>query len=164
VKTLLILRHAKSSWQQPGQDDHDRPLNDRGKRDAPRMGRLLADEDRVPDLILSSTARRARRTAEIVAEACGYDGEIVLCRDFYDAEPEAYLEAVRARGGSAERVMVVGHNPILEMLVEHLTGRAETMPTAALAEVALPIDGWEALDEETRGRLVRVWRPRELGA
>ncbi len=76
MKTLLVLRHAKSSWKDSGLADHDRPLNKRGKHDAPRMGTLLAKEDLVPDLIISSSAKRAKSTAEAVAMNCGYDGEI----------------------------------------------------------------------------------------
>ena len=76
MKLLLILRHAKSSWKDPDLDDHDRPLNKRGRRDAPRMGRLLRKEDLLPDLILSSTAVRARMTAEMVADASRYRGPL----------------------------------------------------------------------------------------
>jgi len=76
MKTLLILRHAKSSWKNPGLADHNRPLNKRGKRDAPRVGRLLRDKNLTPDLILSSTAKRALDTAEAAAESSGYEGEI----------------------------------------------------------------------------------------
>ena len=90
MKTLLILRHAKSDWETPDVADHDRPLNGRGKRDAPRMGRLLRDENLVPDLIISSTAKRARKTAKLVAEASGYEGEIRLAETLYLAGPEAY--------------------------------------------------------------------------
>ena len=78
MKKIYILRHAKSSWKDEGLPDHDRPLNKRGKRDAPRMGRLLAEEGLVPDLIVSSTAKRAHKTTTEVADACGYKGEIAL--------------------------------------------------------------------------------------
>ena len=82
MKTLLLLRHAKSSWSDPTLPDHDRPLNKRGIHDAPRMGKLLRHEHLMPDLILSSTAVRAKKTAELVAKACKYKGEIALNR-FY---------------------------------------------------------------------------------
>jgi phosphohistidine phosphatase len=78
MKSVLILRHAKSSWKHPELADHDRPLNRRGKRDAPLMGRLLKKEDLVPEIIISSTATRARSTAEAVAKSSGYKGEIIL--------------------------------------------------------------------------------------
>jgi phosphohistidine phosphatase len=163
MKTLLILRHAKSAWDEPGVADHDRPLSKRGKRDAPRMGQLLRDEELVPDLILSSTAKRARRTAQLVAETCGYEGDIELDESLYLADPEAYLEALADLPDAVQRVMVVGHNPGLEELLEALTGEAEPLPTAALAEVALSIAHWGQA-KAAQGQLVNVWLPREREA
>ncbi|MEW5867886.1 MAG: histidine phosphatase family protein [Chloroflexota bacterium] len=163
MKTLLVLRHAKSSWKEADLSDHDRPLNKRGKRDAPRMGELLRQEDLVPDLILSSTAKRARTTAELVAEASGYEGEIQLLRDLYAAGAEAFVEALQHVSSKYDCVMVVGHNPGLEELLEALTGDYETLPTAALGQVQLPVDEWAELREDTNGRLVSIWRPRESG-
>ncbi len=162
MKTLLILRHAKSSWKDTGLADHDRPLTKRGKRDAPRVGRLLRDENLTPDLILSSTARRALDTAEAVAEASKYEGEIESRPEFYMAGPEAYFHALRALSDDYECVMVIGHNPGLEELVEALTSESETMPTAALAQVELTLKRWRDLSDETEGRLVNVWRAREM--
>jgi phosphohistidine phosphatase len=162
MKTLLILRHAKSSWKNPGLADRDRPLNQRGKQDAPRIGQLLRDERLTPDLILCSTAQRARDTAEAVAEVSGYEGEIEFKPEFYVGEPEAYLRALRGVSDDYQCVVVVGHNPGLEELVETLSGEAETMPTGALAQVSLPIQRWRQLEGETEGKLINVWRPREL--
>jgi phosphohistidine phosphatase len=92
MKTLLVLRHAKSSWKNANLADFDRPLNKRGKRDAPRMGELLRREGIVPDLIISSSAERALTTAEAVALACGYDLEIQTTRQLYHAWPDDYIE------------------------------------------------------------------------
>ena len=161
MKTLLIHRHAKSSWKHPVAD-HDRPLNKRGKGDAPRMGQLLRDEDLVPDLIISSTARRARRTAEFVADKCGYAEEILLARYFYHAGPEGFIEIVQGVSDEYEIVMVVGHNPCMEELVETLTGESARMTTANIAQVWLPIQCWGELDYETGGVLINLWRPKEL--
>jgi len=162
MKTLLILRHAKSSWKRRDRPDHDRPLNKRGQRDAPRVGRRLRDEDLTPDLILASTAKRAHDTAEAVAEASGYEGEIEFHSELYLADPEAYLRALRNVSDDYRCVMVIGHNPGLEELVETLTGEAEAMPTAALAQVELPLERWRDVNDETEGRLVNVWRPKEM--
>ena len=162
MKTLLILRHAKSSWKHPELTDHDRPLNKRGKRDAPRMGKLLRDQGLVPDLIISSTAKRARSTAKTVARKSGYKEEVELTPAFYLASPREYISVLRTLSDDYGRVMVVGHNPGMEELVEKLTGELEIMTTAALAQVLLPIDQWSQLDEETAGELVHLWRPREL--
>lgn len=161
MKTLLILRHAKSSWKQPGLADHDRPLNRRGNRDAPRVGLLLSRQALTPDLIVSSTAERARSTAAQVADGSGYGGEVELDRQLYLAEPEAIVDAVRSLGGEASRVLVVGHNPGLQELVARLTGSDEVLPTAALARIELPIAEWAELRAFTRGRLVDLWRPKE---
>ena len=92
MKSLLILRHAKSSWKHPGLNDHDRPLNKRGKNDAPRIGKILQKEKLIPDVISSSTAMRASATAESVVKACRYKGEVTLKRSLYAAGPETYLQ------------------------------------------------------------------------
>ncbi|HJS20115.1 MAG TPA: histidine phosphatase family protein [Anaerolineales bacterium] len=162
MKTLLLLRHAKSSWKQADLADHDRPLNKRGKQTAPRMGALLREEDLVPDLILCSSAMRAHKTALLAAEACSYTGEIQQTRQLYHAEPQDFIEVLRQAAEENIRVLVVGHNPGLEMLVEELTGEAEVMPTAALAHIELSLERWSDLDLETECRLVKVWRPGEL--
>jgi len=161
VKTLLILRHAKSSWKRPV-DDHERPLNRRGKSDAPRMGRLLRERGLVPERIVSSTARRARKTAARVAKAAGYTGEIELSADLYLAGPEGCQRALRRIPDDPACVLVIGHNPGLEMFLDGLTGREERLPTAALVQVRLDVDRWEEVDGGTRGELVGLWRPREL--
>ncbi len=162
MKTLLILRHAKSSWKDDTLPDHDRPLNKRGKQDAPRMGKLLQEKGLVPDLIISSTAKRARKTAEMVAEESGYEGEIQLERDLYAFEPTAYLDELAQIEDHYQIVLIVGHNPGLEELVEQLTGEFARLPTAALAQVSLPVESWSDLDEETQGQLSNLWRPKEL--
>lgn len=161
MKTLLILRHAKSGEKHSGMPDHDRPLNERGESDAPRVGELIRDEGLVPEQILCSTAKRAVDTAQKVASGCGYAGDIETRRSLYLASPVRYLEALQELDGGVSRAMVVGHNPGLEDLVALLTGRHERLPTAALVQIELPIDDWAELSMETRGRLVRVWRPKE---
>ena len=178
MKTLLILRHAKSSWDHPRLRDHDRPLNARGRRDAPRMGRFIAARGLTPDLIVSSTAVRARTTAELAAAELGEEVEVETTPDLYHAAPRAYVEVAARSGGTADRLMLVGHNPGITALVPHLTGAGEYMPTAALAVVDLDIEDWTDLtatggstpgwnlDPDPRaprpGRLVGFWRPKAL--
>ena len=163
MKTLLGLRHAKSSWKDPAVTDHDRPLNSRGKRDAPRIGKIIAAEEVRPDIILSSTAKRARRTAEDVSDAVGLSGKaVVLDSRLYLAEPAEIVDVVRNAGSDARCVLVVGHNPGLEVLVMRLTGHAEPLPTAAVAAVGLPMDSWRSLELKAMGQLEQVWRPRDL--
>jgi phosphohistidine phosphatase len=162
LKTLLIMRHAKSSWKEEGQHDHERPLNKRGKRDAPRMGEWLRAESLEPDLIVCSSAVRARKTAEAVAEASRFGGEIEISANLYAAEPEAYFGVLSALPDKPQRVLVIGHNPGLEQLVNDLTGEAVSMSTAAIAQVTLPIKHWSELDETIEGQLVAVRSPREV--
>ena len=163
MKTLLILRHAKSSWNDPTVDDHERTLNARGQKDAPRMGDLLRELRLVPDVIISSDAVRAQLTTEAVAEAIGFTGEIRLDRQLYLAGPADIIAVLGTVETSAARtVMIVGHNPGLEQLVELLTGEPNDLPTAALAQIALPIRRWRDLTASTRGRLVDLWRPKDL--
>ncbi|MBK8978066.1 MAG: histidine phosphatase family protein [Planctomycetes bacterium] len=159
---LLLLRHAKSSWDDPGLRDHDRPLNERGGRAAPRMGELLRDEHILPDRILSSTAVRARQTAEAVAAVCGLSDALATIEELYLAPPSVILETVRRRAGEAIRVLVVAHNPGLEELVARLAGQHYEFPTAALARFRLRIDSWERLDMGVQADLLGLWRPREL--
>ncbi len=161
MKTLFILRHAKSGWDEPDLPDHERPLNKRGKADAPRVGEWLRAEGLLPDLIISSTAKRARHTAELVIEGCNYRRDLLLLRELYAAPPVAYLNALAKVSDECQRVMVVGHNPGIEDLLKLLTGENQPMPTAALAQVSLPIERWGGLDINTRGDLVQIWRPKE---
>jgi len=162
MKTLLILRHAKSSWDNPALDDHERPLNERGRRDAPRMGELVREYGLIPDVVLSSDAVRARLTAEAVVEAARYAGEILLDPHLYMAGPADILSLLPSVRENAETVMIVGHNPGLEQLVEQLTGKRHDLPTATLVQIGLPIDQWRDLRPLTRGTLVGLWRPEEL--
>jgi phosphohistidine phosphatase len=162
VKTLLILRHAKSSWKYESLPDHERPLNRRGVTDAPRMGQLLLEAGLTPDRIVSSTAVRAQSTARLAGEACGYEGSVALREDLYLSGSTGYLEALRQLPAEINRAMIVGHNPDVEELVHLLTGRDVPMPTAALAQVELPIDDWTELDNDAPGKLHNLWRPRDL--
>ena len=162
MKTLLILRHAKSSWKDEDLSDHDRPLNKRGKANAPQVGELIQREGLMPDLILSSTANRARQTAELLAESAGYEGDIRLLRELYAAPPSAYIDALSKLDDRFDRVLVVGHNPGLEDLLQILTLAVQSMPTAALACISLPLERWSDLTQRTRGKLADIWRPKEI--
>jgi phosphohistidine phosphatase len=162
-KQLLILRHAKSSWSDEGIADHERKLNKRGKRDAPRMGEFLAARNLIPDIILTSTARRARDTAQLFAENCaGFKGEIKPLAELYLAREDDYFDPLRQLPSHIDVAMVVGHNPGLESLVELLGGHYHAMPTAAVAHFRLAISDWSELGEGQHGELVSLWRPKEI--
>jgi phosphohistidine phosphatase len=161
MKNLLVLRHAKSSWENSALDDHERPLNTRGKKDAPRIARLACDEGLVPELILSSDAVRAHLTAAAMADATG--GRLLLDPRLYHATVADILGLVpTVVPDDAGTVMIVGHNPGLEALIAQLTGEWESLPTAALVQIELPITRWSELGPDTRGTLMGVWRPKEL--
>jgi len=163
MKTLLILRHAKSSWDDRGLKDHDRPLNPRGARDAPRMGQHIVDEDLVPDRILTSSAVRAVSTAELAAGEFEPDIDIEVTRELYLASPHTYVEVIEELGLEADCLMVVGHNPGISALVTVLTGECEEMTTATLAAVELDIGEWEEVGSAEQGSLIGFWRPKTLG-
>jgi phosphohistidine phosphatase len=162
MKTLLLMRHAKSSWKESKLADHERPLTKRGRSDVPRMGQLLADHELVPQRILSSSALRARQTAEAVCETAGFHEEVTYLDSFYMAEADEYISALRELPDTIERVMIIGHNPGLETLLQILSGRIESVPTAVIAHLVLPIKHWTELNSETGGELVEIWRPKEL--
>ncbi|NPV76687.1 MAG: histidine phosphatase family protein [Anaerolineae bacterium] len=162
MKTLLLMRHAKSSWKEKGVEDHERPLNKRGQKDAPMMGNLLFEKELVPQRILCSSALRARLTAELLAETSRFVGEITYLNSFYLAEPGAYLEGLLALSDNLERIMIIGHNPGLEGLLQILSHQVESLPTAAIAHIALPVKSWADLNDETSGELIDLWRPRDL--
>ena len=164
TKELLVMRHAKSSWKEDSLPDHERPLNKRGRNDAPLMAGLLVEQDLQPDLILSSSAVRARDTAELVARSLNHpEPGVEIVDDFYLATPDVYVEFLQRLSDDFFRPMVVGHNPGLEQLVNGLSNSWQTMPTAAVAHFVLEIVSWSDLDaDSTPARLCHVFRPKEL--
>jgi phosphohistidine phosphatase len=143
MKTLFLVRHAKSSWDDPSLADHERPLNDRGKRDAPKMGERLAKRGVTADLILSSSAVRALTTARIIAEKIGYDPKsIVADRRIYGAQVSTLLYLIQELDDEHERVMLFGHNPELTELAHRFSGDIEDMPTCAVVELTFDTPRW----------------------
>ena len=159
VKTLALVRHAKSSWDDTTLADHDRPLNDRGLRDAPAMGRLLHSRGFAPDVILSSTATRAMATAAAIAAELDYDGEIVTIPRLYGASPATILEIVSGLDDTLESAMVVAHDPGMSELASALSADIDRMPTCAVAEFTFAIASWRDLPG-ARPQTVRIDTPR----
>ena len=164
VRTLFLMRHAKSSWRDPGIDDHERPLLGKGKRAVHQMAAMLQAAGIAFDLVLCSTATRAVETANLLTEALAYKGPLELTRRLYLAEPSTYLEVLGELEDSVNRVLVIGHNPGISELVLRLTGQEVDMPTAALAHIELPVESYTALDGNVldgtaEGRLVAFLRP-----
>lgn len=154
------MRHAKSSWNDSGLSDFDRPLNDRGERAAPFMGRLMRRKGFLPDLIVSSPAKRARSTAEMVNDAGSFEADIVCDDDIYEASPRALREVVAGIEDTVWSVLLVGHNPGFEGFVRYLSGVLEPMPTAALAVIDLDISSWSQINERS-GELKFLIRPKD---
>ena len=149
MKTLFLVRHAKSSRDDPALADKDRPLNDRGKRDAPKMGKRLAKRRVKPDLILSSPAVRALKTAEIIAKKLDYKRKNILVDDrLYAVEADELLDVIRKLGDQVERVMLIGHNPELTELAHRLSSKITHMPTCAVAEFTFDAKTWPRIGKE----------------
>lgn len=162
MKTLLLMRHAKSSWANGNLSDHERPLNQRGIDAAAKMGRLISDLDLVPDVILSSTSKRTKETIEYFLTGCPFSGQINYSRALYHGGPEEIMASLQTWGGDFSRVMVVGHNPGMEYALEEFAGENEHMVTGAIAQISFEIDRWSAMVENADGVLVNLWRPREV--
>ncbi len=162
MRTLLLLRHAKSRWDREGVPDHDRPLKKRGKRDASRVGWFLLSRNLVPQLVISSTAKRARATATRVARASSYTDDIVFDDTLYAAGPMGYIQLLQDIDDRYHRVLIVGHNPEVELLLEVLTGVSETMRPSTLAQIELPVTKWAAVRDYVGGELVNLWHRKEL--
>lgn len=146
LKQLLILRHAKSDWQTSFESDHERPLAKRGRRAASLMGSFLTQLELQPDLILSSTAVRARQTAELAKQSGEWNCPVVLHGEFYGSNPAAVLAVIQTQEAVHSRLLLTGHEPTWSGLVTELIGGGETrMPTAAMARIDVQIDDWADL-------------------
>ena len=161
MKTLLLLRHGKSSWKNSTLSDHDRPLKKRGRAAAKRVGQRLRELDLVPEHLLTSSAVRALETARRVIKGANYRGEAETVPRLYHADPPALVAIVSRVPNRYETILVVGHNPGLEEWLTRLSGRPQTLPTAALSCLELPLESWLDLTPDTRGELTEIWRPDE---
>ena len=172
MKSVVLLRHAKSSWDEPALSDHERPLAPRGEDAAPRMGAWIGTAGLTPDHVICSSATRARQTWELAAGQLSGEPSVAVTDAIYAADAAQVLTALRGAPDTAGRVMVVGHNPALENLAaalihdgdpDAMTRMAHKFPTAALAEIELPIATWRDLANGL-GRLTRFVRPKDLAA
>lgn len=148
MKRLILVRHAKSSWADPGMEDIDRPLNERGKRDAPEMARRLRARGERPDLIVSSPARRARSTARRMADELGIAREDVSIEDaLYEASVDTWLRVIAALPPAADAVLMVGHNPTLTELGHALCRavRIDNIPTCGVLRLDYGLRSWAAV-------------------
>jgi len=157
--TLLLMRHAKSAWSEPGKPelpDLERPLTGKGKRDAARQGEALSRLGLVPEAIICSPARRARSTAKRVAQACGYRGQVLTDDALYAYGPAGYLRTASGLPDSVRVALLVGHNPDISELAERLTGTPSELGTAHVVVLEIPRERWQELGEQPTCRLLRV--------
>lgn len=137
MKQILLMRHAKSSWDNSSVDDFERPLSKRGQNDAPRMGKFLKKSNFIPDLVISSPAQRALETSTLCVQGFGQGGDVIeLNKNLYFGSPKDYLSALQGVKSNISRVMIVGHNPLMESFAGSLSGSKEStsfrIPTAAI--------------------------------
>ncbi|ODN70755.1 SixA phosphatase family protein [Methylobrevis pamukkalensis] len=167
---LFLLRHAKSSWDDPSVRDFDRPLNLRGRAAASLMGRHMADHALVPDRVLCSSARRTRETFAGVLPFFSADMDVRFVKRLYEAPQSAYLKTIQEVGGTAKSLMLIGHNPTMQSFALDLIDRGNPMfidqlgekfPTAGLAVIDFDLGEWGRLAPKS-GRIVAFFRPREL--
>jgi phosphohistidine phosphatase len=163
MKTLLLMRHAKSSWDNPAWRDFDRPLNGRGLKTAPLMGVYLRGQGLKPDLILSSPAQRAQHTAQLVKDAAPFSAPLRYDAGIYEASLKDLLHIVYGLDEQTSTVLLVGHNPGFESLLAYLGGVRESMPTASVANIELNAETWPQA-RSGGGRLVWLVKPRQLEA
>jgi phosphohistidine phosphatase len=161
MKDLLIMRHAKSSWKEDDLPDHERPLKKRGMKDAARMGKLLKEKGLIPDKILSSTAVRAADTATIIAEKTNYKKAVEYLDKLYMAEGSMILQILQMQPKDVNVLLVIGHNPGMEALVQSLNKKVESLPSAAIAYFQADIKNWTELNKDAHVSLKKFWQPHE---
>jgi phosphohistidine phosphatase len=172
MPTLLLMRHAKSSWSKPAQDDFERPLNERGQAAAPVIGATLAASGVEPGRILCSSAQRTRETLALMLPHFDHDLEVRLMRDLYGATATDLIDAAAAFGGSKQTLIIIGHTPSIQAAaVAHAAhgnpmlkrANAADFPTGAVAAIVFEGRDWSAV-RETGGEITAFLRPRELMA
>jgi len=162
MKTLYLVRHAKSSWNNSNLSDHARPLNERGEQDAPHMGKRLRKRKPQPALIITSSAVRAETTATLLAEAIGYPpSDITIDERLYGAEPKDVLSIIGEMDNAIDCAMLVGHNPTFTDLINALSGsQIDNVPTCGIAILKFPTNTWSKIGQ-TQGELLDFDYPKK---
>ncbi len=163
--TLTLLRHAKSDWANPKLDDHDRPLNARGRRSAPLIGKYIEEKEIPIDVVLASTATRAQQTLELVVSNWERRlPEVFSTSNLYLASPRKIIDELQKLPAQWRSALVVGHNPGMGELASLLAGEEFDFPTACLASFELSVENWQQIpaDLAAQGKLVQFCCPREL--
>lgn len=147
MKKLYLIRHAKSDWSNPFLDDFDRTLSERGKKNAPSMGKLLKSKNIHPDLIISSPAKRAKKTANKIAREVNYINKIYFNEEIYEASHKTLLKIIRKIPNEHDIVFLVAHNPSLNMLASYLIDFSHNISTCGIVEINFEIDSWKNLEK-----------------
>jgi len=150
---LLIMRHCEAVRAGGSVSDHDRPLTERGREDAPRIAEILAENGLTPERIIVSSALRTRETVELLLSVLG-QVEVKVVKKLYNASPMTILEVIHTHGGGADPLLIVGHNPGLETTVSNIVGNIVPFPVGAVAQASI-IPGEES-------RVLAIWRPDEI--
>jgi phosphohistidine phosphatase len=162
MKKLYLTRHAKSSWKDQDLDDFDRPLNKRGRRDAPFIGQKLKEKNILPGLIISSPAKRAITTAKVLAKQMGYPKDaIVEDENIYEAGGGELLSIIQQVDDKYSSLMMVGHNPAFTSLHNYLADQyIDNIPTCSVAFIDLAVDNWKEVEPNT-GTLIDFEYPKK---
>lgn len=162
MKTVYLIRHAKSSWKDMSLRDIDRPLNKRGKRDAPFMGKLLVDQGVQPDVLISSPANRAFTTACHIANAFGIEKEdIIKDKSIYEAYTTDILQIIQSQPSSRSTIFLFGHNPTFTSVANQFTSNyIDNVPTCGIVQIEAPINDWKAFNEKT-GKVISFQYPKQ---
>jgi phosphohistidine phosphatase len=160
MKKLYLIRHAKSSWEDSRLSDFERPLNKRGELNAPFMGALLFKKNVKPDLILSSPAFRAKRSAEIIAEELGYTQEILFIPEIYEGNVSSLEKILLGLNDENNTVLLFGHNPILNMFAQQYLDFEENIPTCGVLEIEFTSKSWSKINR-SNARLVSFEYPKK---
>lgn len=162
MKRLYLARHAKSSWNEKGVSDHERGLNARGKRDAPHIGEVLYNNNYFPDIIYSSSAKRALTTANIIAEKLEYPIESIVVKDrIYEAATRDLVNIINEIDDKFESAMLFGHNPTFTVLSNLLTDKyIDNMPTCSVAVINLSVNSWKEVESDC-GKLIAFEYPKK---
>lgn len=162
-KVLLILRHAKSSWKNKKLNDLNRPLNKRGRNEAVKMGEYLKSMDLMPDMIITSSALRARETATLLCRQSGYDGIVEVNFSLHEGDTTSYIQAITTSHEDKNKLLIVGHNPTLEQLLSLLTNKTVSLPTCTLVQIKLNVARWNIVIYHygSKPEIVNIWRPKK---
>jgi phosphohistidine phosphatase len=155
------MRHPKSSWKDPDLDDFDRPLKNCGKKDAQAMAQILVEKELLPEKLFASSAKRTRRTAEIIVEETKTDFPVEYLDQLYLAETPCYENLLRELPDDLNHVMIIGHNPGIESLVQIFCKEIESIPAGAIALVSAPVNRWKDLMTDIRCDLVDIYKPKQ---